>query len=506
MPNPASADISSGSAHSALLTPVEQAAAEQLAERIIAILKQENQQQQMNPRPQPKHQATSRKRARPAARHTQVAQAAIRAGLSTKPKAPTKRALAPTPDAHANAATGQAPAPEAAPAPALPAKPRGSPKRAHVGRVQKCRKVEKGKAPAKQGVGSRNTITAYFHGGKAAEAAPAQAKEGTVRQTTISSYFKTTGRNTAAQQRQAALTNALKEKHMPLPTGGPPQASPGCPSENDKSERKPTGPATPPPHIPPSNGLKCIVKNVMGGTTVERDMEDVRRKRRPAIMIYTELKLTSRQKAGNYLQRLFQRSYTIEYSFGPAAARPPGDKSRQREGTAGVAICVSKKYATPQTLECLTPPGLQGYVAHIRLASPQGRPLEVVGVYLPGDDKAKQTLIYNYTSAAAERCKKEGTTLLNSPHMEPRRRLTPTEDEKRRLASALATSADLDHLTQTLSNAATQWRQASEQALASTLATLECFSTWRGASLKTKLPIRTLKKRLTFYARDCKRL
>ncbi|GAB4813564.1 hypothetical protein N2152v2_000610 [Parachlorella kessleri] len=488
-------------------------------------------------------------------------------------------------------ATSQAPAPEAAPAPALPAKPRGSPKRAYVDQVQKCRKVEKGKAPAKQGVGSQKSITAYFHGGKAAEAAPAQAKEGTVRQTTISSYFKTADRNTAAQQRQAALTKALKEKHLPLHTGGPPPASPGCPPENDKPERKPTATATPPPPIPPSNGLKCIVKNVMGGTTVERDMEDVRRKHRPAIMIYTELKLTSRQKAGNYLQRLFQRSYTIEYSFGPAAARPPGDKSRQREGTAGVAICVSKKHATPQTLECLTPPGLQGYVAHIRLASPKGRPLEVVGVYLPGDDKAKQTLIYDYTSAASERCKKEGTTLLvggdfnatlfpedrssgqtrkadkkyqqfvsdthlcpltgweanrqhtywqkraspsassriddllvcletlptpmkvqdwqpcthdilidgdggdhdtltveapchilgysppptqNGPNMEPRRRLTPTEDEKRRLASALATSADLDRLTQTLGNAATQWRQASEQALASTLATLEC--------------------------------
>ncbi|GAB4816309.1 hypothetical protein N2152v2_003355, partial [Parachlorella kessleri] len=546
------------------------------------------------------------------------------AGLSNKPKTPTKRALAPTADTHAKAATGQAPAPEAAPAPALPAKPRDPHKRAHVGRVQKCRKVEKGKsAPAQQGTGSQKTITAYFHGGKAAAAAPAQAKEGTVRQTTISSYFKTANRNTAAQQRQAALTKALKEKHMPLPTGGPPQASPGCPSENDKPERKPTGPATPPPPMPPSNGLKCIVKNVMGGTTVERDMEDVRRKHRPAIMIYTELKLTSRQKAGNYLQRLFQRSYTIEYSFGPAAARPPGDKSRQREGTAGVAICVSKKHATPQTLECLTPPGLQGYVAHIRLASPQGRPLEVVGVYLPGDDKAKQTLIYDYTSAAAERCKKEGTTLLvggdfnaslfpedrssgqtrkadkkyqqfvsethlcpltgweanrqhtywqkraspsassriddllvcletlptpmkaqdwqpcthdilidgdggdhdtlmveapchilgysppptqNSPPMEPRRRLTPTEDEKRRLASALATSADLDSLTQTLGNAASQWRQASEQALASTLATLECEDQYpqalAAALEENEVPLDTA-DRLAAQLQDC---
>ncbi|GAB4823237.1 hypothetical protein N2152v2_010283 [Parachlorella kessleri] len=298
-------------------------------------------------------------------------------------------------------------------------------------------------------------------------------------------------------------------------------------------------------------------------------MEDVRRKHRPAIMIYTELKLTSRQKAGNYLQRLFHKSYTIEYSFGPAAARPPGDKSRQREGTAGVAICVSKKHATPQTLDCLTPPSLQGYVAHIRLTSPTSRPLEVVGVYLPGDDKAKQKLIYEYITAADGRCKTEGTTLLvggdfnanlfpedrssgqtrnadqryrqfvsathlcpltgweanrqhtywqkraspsassridnllKSPQTEPRRRLTPTEDEKRRLTSELATSADMDRLTQTLGNAATQWRQASEQALATTLATLECFSTWHGAPLKAKLPIRTLNKRLTFYDRDC---
>jgi len=60
-----------------------------------------------------------------------------------------------------------------------------------------------------------------------------------------------------------------------------------------------------------------------------------------------------------------------------------------------------------------------------------------------------------------------------TPKAEPRRRLTPTEDKKRQLAAALATSADLDRLTEALQNDTTQWRQASEQALASTLASME---------------------------------
>ena len=303
--------------------------------------------------------------------------------------------------------------PEAAPGAAPPPKPRGSPIRAHVARVQKRRKVEKAApASAKPERASQKSITAYFSSEGVKKSATAQAEVGTAHQQPISDYSKAVHRNTATQQRQAALTKALRENPMPPHKGRSPQASPASSPKQCKEREHPADATTLHPPVSPGTGFKCLVKNVMGGTTVERDMEDVRRKHRPAIMIYTELKLTSRQKAGNYLQRLFQRSYAIEYSFGPAAARPPGDKSRLREGTAGVAICVSKKHATAQTLQCLTPTNLQGYVAHIRLTPPTGRPLEVVGVNLPGDDKVKRTAIYDYANAAAARCKTEGITLL----------------------------------------------------------------------------------------------
>jgi hypothetical protein len=153
----------------------------------------------------------------------------------------------------------------------------------------------------------------------------------------------------------------------------------------------------------------------MGGTSTVGDIDSIAQTIQPTIMIYTEVKLTARQRRGNYLQRLLHKDYEIAYSVVPSQDALAHKARRLRRGKAGVAICISRRHTTHGSLTRMeVPQGLHGYLAHVRLAPPHSRPLEIICIYAPVAETDTMDAIENYIIAARERCLRPctATTLL----------------------------------------------------------------------------------------------
>ncbi len=118
-------------------------------------------------------------------------------------------------------------------------------------------------------------------------------------------------------------------------------------------------------------------------------------------------------------------------------------KARYWPGAAGVTLGLKKTHLAQGSLTVvpIDDSSLEGYVAHARLQPPHGRPLELIGAYMPcttgstaeegfqgqattatpltasgGSAHAKtrqiRDAIYSYVGSARQRCEEEGTSLL----------------------------------------------------------------------------------------------
>ena len=190
---------------------------------------------------------------------------------------------------------------------------------------------------------------------------------------------------------------------------------------------------------PPKPTLFTILeKNMMGGSSTTEDLIRKVHAQTPDCLILPECKLKQAQRRSNYLQRALGKTYHFVHSLLPGPQKIRTKKDIYRPGAAGVSIGIKRTHLTHNSFAIvpIEDSSLEGYMAHIRLQPPQGRRLEIIGVYMPcsatthGDGerleattndiegkphnpvtKIRQT-IYSHLHAANQRCAKENTTLL----------------------------------------------------------------------------------------------
>ena len=163
----------------------------------------------------------------------------------------------------------------------------------------------------------------------------------------------------------------------------------------------------------PVGEFKVATFNCMGGTTAEGAIEALVQ-RDPDALVLTELKINSRQQRKNVYRKLLHRGYKITMSVLPGGsllshAGQPG------RGKAGVLVAMAKRHTTHNSLTPQTVPAqLQGYLGHVRLTPPAGRPLDIIGVYLPSDADEQHTrrAAGTYISEISRACAQQGRTLV----------------------------------------------------------------------------------------------
>ena len=163
----------------------------------------------------------------------------------------------------------------------------------------------------------------------------------------------------------------------------------------------------------PVGEFKVATFNCMGGTTAEGAIEALVQ-RDPDALVLTELKINSRQQRKNVYRKLLHRGYKITMSVLPGGsllshAGQPG------RGKAGVLVAMAKRHTTHNSLAPQTVPAqLQGYLSHVRLTPPAGRPLDIIGVYLPSDADEQHTrrAAGTYILEISRACAQQGRTLV----------------------------------------------------------------------------------------------
>ena len=156
-----------------------------------------------------------------------------------------------------------------------------------------------------------------------------------------------------------------------------------------------------------------VTYNPMGGSTTDLDIQHVAEVQQPDVLVIPELKICSRQRRRNLYRRLLGREYKLIYSLLPGGSKL-SSKATQRQ-KAGVLIAVAKRHAGHNSAqEVPVPPHLNGHLVHVRLAPPHGRPLEVIGVYMPtaADEQEVRQAANQYIERTALHCAQHGTTLL----------------------------------------------------------------------------------------------
>lgn len=258
-------------------------------------------------------------------------------------------------------------------------------------------------------------------------------------------------RRTAVEQRAARLAaskagpprkNAAKRRRRPAPAQGAPEqladtgATPACPEVEAPPMPAPTadqGAEQPPAtSLPPGNTctqqqptachkhadqqtnvFSILEYNPMGGTTTDLDMQQLAHTYKPDAVILPELKICANQKRSNLYRRTLSRQYQLFYSLLPGGSKL-SRKARQRQ-KAGVLIGIARHHTAHHSVhEVPTPAELQGYLVHVRLAPPHGRPLEIIGVYMPtaAEEQEIRAAINSYIMCASQHCAQQGTTLI----------------------------------------------------------------------------------------------
>ena len=157
----------------------------------------------------------------------------------------------------------------------------------------------------------------------------------------------------------------------------------------------------------------------MGGTTALDALKSFVAAQRPDVMVLPEAKIHSLQRRSNIYRRVLSKDYVLAYSLLPGRPLPLGPSPRQHRGKAGIVVAVARHLTAFNTLQPLhsvprgtIQTGLDGYLCHVRLAPPAGRPLELLGTYMPTDDTEVRAQLALYICNAAARCKHDGTALL----------------------------------------------------------------------------------------------
>ena len=166
--------------------------------------------------------------------------------------------------------------------------------------------------------------------------------------------------------------------------------------------------------VAPPQLLQIVVHNhARGGATgAALDAAMAAREADADILVYTEPGLDSGGQRSNCYRRTLGTDYKLTFSLVPGPRLRPSPISERR---AGVVIGVARRHAAGGShRELAVPLPLQGYAAHVRLQPPVGRPLEIIGTYVPPacEDGATRSHLRQHIAAACQRCAKEGTTLL----------------------------------------------------------------------------------------------
>jgi len=159
------------------------------------------------------------------------------------------------------------------------------------------------------------------------------------------------------------------------------------------------------------------VYNPMGGTTTEATIQKLAQAD-PDALVIPETKIDSNQHRRNRYRRLLGRHFVLAYSSLPGGSTL-SNKGRGKDGRgkAGVLLAIAKRHAAHHSLHKLDIPAhLQGWVSHVRLAPPGGRPLEIIDIYMPtaAEDSHVRELANTYIKTAAARCAQTGTTLVTA--------------------------------------------------------------------------------------------
>lgn len=176
-----------------------------------------------------------------------------------------------------------------------------------------------------------------------------------------------------------------------------------------------------------SGDMIFLIYNIAkGGESAIQDLLDITEQRRPDCMVISEPGFRERDWRKNAFVRVLSKHYALTFSVLPGGG-PTRSMYRRRKRAdpswrpassidrlkAGVIVGVRKDHTVGHTLLRLpSPPQLQGYACHIRLHPPQGRPLEVLGMYAPNgpEDEGLREALHQYAEGAEARCVQEGVT------------------------------------------------------------------------------------------------
>ena len=248
-------------------------------------------------------------------------------------------------------------------------------------------------------------------------------------------------RLTASPPQRAAAAARLKRKQATHQTGAEPPAEPS-PSESAAAQAVTAAAGTPEGH------LVVHTYNPMGGTTTESVIAMLA-VRNPDVLVLPEVKISSRRQRKNLYRRLLGAGYVLAYSLLPGGSLL---SSNGREGRykAGVIVATAKRHTHHNSLHRpdMSPTetrstDLSGFVSHVQLTPPGGRPLDVLGIYRPGDDREKRRQVDQYIQDTARSCRLHGRTLIVAGDLN-------------------ATIRDADRSTGTVCDSDREWRQLAQ--------------------------------------------
>ena len=206
--------------------------------------------------------------------------------------------------------------------------------------------------------------------------------------------------------------------------------------------------ATPAAPNTPSGHLVVTTYNPMGGTTAESVITALA-ERDPDVLVLPEVKICSRRQRKNMYRRLLGAGYVLAYSLLPGGSLL-SIHGREGRHKAGVIVAVAKRHTAHNSLHrpdmgptAARAADLSGFVSHVQLTPPGGRPLDVLGIYRPCDNKEVRRQVDQYIKETARSCQRHGRALVVAGDLN-------------------ATIRDADRSTCTAGDADREWRQLVE--------------------------------------------
>ncbi len=151
-----------------------------------------------------------------------------------------------------------------------------------------------------------------------------------------------------------------------------------------------------PPNDPPPS-LKVLCINVRGLLPKQDDIQDLVADQRPDILALTEIRV-------NDTQRQRTRAKFAPKHYHKFLSLPPASKHPQ----AGVLLAIRSEllHSGVRVEHHAIPRTLQGYLCHVTLHTP-GKPLHLIGTYIPPDQPSIRTSVYSYLKSTLKKAEPE---------------------------------------------------------------------------------------------------